>query len=441
MNLIFNPKIDVLILEHRSTPNRDTNMMAIMYGELKYNRNLNVKVGSRYFWRSLVLAHRPAIVLIASSTGAFVLNEISKYCSALGVKVISCVSEGHFIDKPGVLDEFIWGWNKEKKLYVHKQLFWTKKSLELACRYDSKFREIGEVTGPVHFDLYPYKDECEQCDFETIKTVGIAGWTFAKFCNPSDGDFELNQKLFGRESCERTRLDGIKFNEIISQLCLAYPSVMFLFKDHPSNRFGLEGAGVDGLDALDNFYFIRGDLELHELIAKCDVWLSYESTTNIEAWHSGIPTIVVNPSGPIYERSSLHRGSLVVENFEELRVYMDDIKFLNTSFNDENLVNERQDVIAEIQDSVDGKSRLRAGDAICIALNKCKSESQKLIFSFTYLEKTLRETVYWYTVIPLSKVSSRFKLLEKEKRVWRLKEFISLSIKYHEELNEVKFEK
>ena len=441
MNLILNPKIDVLILEHRSTPNRDTNMMAIMYGELKYNRNLNVKAGSRYFWRCLVLLHRPAIVLIASSTGAFILNEISKYCSALGVKVICCVSEGHFIDKPGVLDQFIWGWNKEKKLYVHKQLFWTKKSLDLACRYDFKFREIGEVTGPIHFDLYQRKDESEQRDLETITTVGIAGWTFGKFSNPSDRDYDLRMKLFGRESCERTRLDGIQFNEIILQLCLAYPSVKFLFKDHPSNHYGLEGAGVVGLDAFDNFHFIQGDLELHELIAKCDVWLSYESTTNVEAWHSGIPTIVVNPSGRVNERSSLHRGSLVVENFDELRVFIDDSKSLLQSFNHENLAFERNEVIAEIQDSVDGKSRLRAADAVCIASNECQSESQKLIFSFTYLEKTLRETVYWFMVIPLSKFSSRFKLLEKEKRVWRLKEFISLSIKYHEELNEVKFEK
>ena len=86
-------------------------------------------------------------------------------------------------------------------------------------------------------------------------------------------------------------------------------------KEHPgvTNSAATE---IAGLDRFPNVLKIKNEETIGDCISVCDVWMAYESTTAIEAWLLGKPTLFVNPSGGDFQRASVHEGNPVLETAE-----------------------------------------------------------------------------------------------------------------------------
>ena len=75
---------------------------------------------------------------------------------------------------------------------------------------------------------------------------------------------------------------------------------MFLLKSHPGDGFGKTSLEFEGLQEFPNVNFVKNSISIHDVIASSDLWMSFNSSTNLEAWLMNKPSLRFKPTTSIF---------------------------------------------------------------------------------------------------------------------------------------------
>ena len=81
-------------------------------------------------------------------------------------------------------------------------------------------------------------------------------------------------------------------NKVLAYVIKSNPETLFIGKKHPgdAHHFPLEMVGL--LD-FENFRVVGDEYSIFDLAKQSKIWLSYRSSTNLEAWLMGLTTISI----------------------------------------------------------------------------------------------------------------------------------------------------
>ena len=363
--------IDVLNLEWSSRPSRDRIAATLV---CNYLRVCGIKVVERSVFDGYheINKLKPKIFFITNTIGAPENLEMMIYAKSRGSIGVSLISEGNFQGDSDVHQLMIWGWNKKKILHEDVHMQWTRRTKLITIKNHPELNARILVSGGVGFDNYIIQSSCpEKKSFfvrwtggkEYQKIIGVGCWDFGSFY-PEDTRYAIFKNLHSDSEVERFRKDGVLFDQVLSEVALAHPDILFLVKHHPGLQLGHKGAATQELSKIKNVIVLKDEISIYDSIALSDFWITYESTTAIEAWLLGRQTCLLNPSGRDFPRDNVNQGSPDFSSSEQLLAAIDKF-YLDGNlpgFNQRDL--DRRQVIKNTIGWDDGLNHVRAGNQI-----------------------------------------------------------------------------
>lgn len=343
-------------------------------------------------------AHRmrknpPDLVLFPNTRGNHFYYEIAKYCHESGILIYSHDSEGNFNTD---IDYDYWAFNLSKSSFCPVHYTWNERVKRYVMnRYSLPSSEFT-VTGAPGFDKYQYMPQSKKLDLLTkyglqqYKTViGYAGWAFGKLENKEINDVLSNINHPGEEGKRWMADQRDKVEAILKAMIEVHPDTLFIFKKHPRENFESDLRDsrneMNRLCDYPNVLYLKDEEDIQDLIQISDLWMAFESSSIIEAWLLGKPTLMVTPDGN-FHRASLHKGSLNAKDVEQGLAAM-------KAFHDNNLeyftptevVNNRAEIIADSIGYDDGLNHLRAIKAILPFIHKHSKPIQRPKLNMRYM--------------------------------------------------------
>ncbi len=315
MRNLFAGQVDVLNLEWTANNGRDRTMATLVCNYLRL-QGLNVVEDAVYDGMHALASVRPRLFFISNSVGAIENLELMRYAKRRGMLAVSLLSEGAFMGDTTYLNQLIWGWNKERKLYEDLHLQWSAFTRNITIGMYPELADRIKVSGGVGFDNYQIapalgvknKLLSKYAKNGYSRVVGVGCWNFGLFY-PEDSRFKINRELYQGADAERFRQDGIDFDRVLEELANANKDILFLLKEHPGVELGHMGSGIERVAQCANVLILKNEESILDCIQASDLWVVYESTTSIEAWLLGKPTCLLNPSGRDFPRDRLNEGS------------------------------------------------------------------------------------------------------------------------------------
>lgn len=363
-------KVDVLNLEWTSCSSRDREVATLICNHLR-NRGLCVHEGSIFDGFTLINNLKPRLLFITNSIGAVINHYTFKYAKSKGIKCISLISEGNFIDSDSnYIDQFIWGWNKDKILIEDHTLYWSKKFQSLHLKKFPENKNRVHVSGAVAFDIYKLSDaqELRNSTLSALnksnfnKVIGIAGWNFELFKEDYHNFETVYKKLYPSKDIQTFRTDHSKIINILVDLVKNNPDILFIFKKHPGAK-DFYNSGIDSNLKADNLVLISNEIPLIDCIQSSDLWLIYDSTTALESWLLNVETILLNPTTTEFVRDDLYKGSFHVSSLDEAQEQIDHF-FRYRKLLAPDMLKVREKLIQDITEYSDGLNHLRAANFI-----------------------------------------------------------------------------
>ena len=388
-------RIDILNLEW-SRSNRDLHIVTpiLVYLEKKYNLSFKTKsIFNGYYY---LIKYRPKILLISNFGGAGINHEIVKLAYSMNIKVISCISEGNV--KKEALEQFLWGWNVDKVLYVNKMLLWSKRSEDIFLSQYPELKDKLVTTGATGFDRYKLLEFKKKDDFlkenalSYKKIIGIAAWGFDHFF----GDYYKKHEktfvdIYAKEQIELHREDLYKIQKIYLKLIENNPDILFILRYHPGT-IDFEKNEFYGLEKYENVFisnkYKNQQYQISDLINISDLWIGYETTTALEAWLLDKQTFLINPTRSDFMRESVHKGSPIVKNFKEAQCLIDEYYVTGTMKNFDVLQHCRDDIIKNVIEYGDGKNHIRAAKEVVKLYNK---PDRKIKYNLTIFKEAFKQ--------------------------------------------------
>jgi hypothetical protein len=378
----MNKQVDVLNLEWTSTPSRDRVMATLVCNYLRI-QGLHVEEKCVFDGFHEINKCNPRLLFMTNTTGAPENFELMRYAKSRGYLGLSLISEGNFTRDTGNHIEMIWGWNKEKKLYEDRYLLWSERTRSITLNLHPELEGKVGVSGGVGFDNYRLKNI--QSDRMNIllnlkkenykKIIGIGCFDFGTMY-PDDYRYPINMKSFTGEQIQRFRNDGIDFDRVLSSVANLCSDTLFLVKQHPGGLLGNKASGTVELSKLANVLVVNTELSIHDCINLSDFWITYESTTALEAWLLGKQTCLLNPSGRDFPRDMLvSEGSPAYGSSHEL------LSAIENFYNSGALpgYSEREElrnhIIKQTIEWNDGLNHVRAGNAILDLLDSVQDKN------------------------------------------------------------------
>lgn len=359
-------KTDILSFTY-SSKGRDIDIVEPVLSRLE--KDCNLKITRRWLLNNFVfdiLRYRPKMLIQANAIGCTNHYYSCKFASMLGIKVVTFVSEGDYRIIEDTLDTMLFGWNRELKLYEDLHLEWSQRNIEFFKThkgYDSKKVRLSGATG---FDKYKLLPLLSKNDFakkygisENRKIIGLGGWTFDFQFNPNHSTGPI---FFGAE------LEGIKAS--LPEVRKGYesivknnPDILFIAKQHPL----IINETYDEFSEIykyDNVIKFRTEENIYDLINVSDFWITFDSTTALEAWLIGKTTVLYNPVIKDFNRSIISQGSPILENVEELNNIVNEFYSTGKIASFEDLNSKRKQIITDVIGFDDGKNHIRAAEFI-----------------------------------------------------------------------------
>ncbi|OQY51869.1 MAG: hypothetical protein B6247_18300 [Candidatus Parabeggiatoa sp. nov. 2] len=408
-------KIDVLNLEWTSYPSRDRESATLVCNYLRY-MGLNVVEGSVFNGFSLLHKYRPKLFFITNTVGAKINLELMKYAKAMRILGVSLIAEGSFID----IDQFTWGWNKDKVLYEDINAHWSERTRKMSIKQFPQLSNI-KVTGGVGFDVYKIaKPETKQNILQKYNkerfehVIGVGCWSFGGFYPESYRFEDFSQRLTKQER-NRFINDGLQFNQVLIELIKNNPNILFLLKQHPGNDLGYKGSAIEGCYEFENTLILKNEESVIDCIGISDLWISYESTTAMEAWLMSKPTCLLNPSGIDFpNRHNIHQGEPNFPDADSMQVAVDKLLRQGKLPGFEELKPQREKIIKDVIQWDDGLNHVRAGNEI---LNLLKTSPDVKVKPKEFI-RPFKQRITW-NFCPYLKFNSLFKEnYDKRRRIW-----------------------
>jgi hypothetical protein len=354
---------DVLNLEW-SASGRDREVATAICHTLR-RRGYHVVEESIFNYRYHLLKHRPRLLYVADPTGARINHEVSLFADRMGIPSVCVDAEGDYLE--GMEDAMFWGHIADRQLRQRLKLQWSTRARAKALAVAPDLGNRLKVTGAVGFDRYLIRGFASKEDwrrkygFAQRRMVGFAGWTFDYLTFPAERK-ELVQ-LYGPQTVERFEHDRGALRALLAQLIRDRPGTMFVLKLHPGVIDPTE-TEFEGLDDFENVLVLKDEETVGDCINACDVWMAYDSTTCIEAWLLGRPTLFVNPSGGDFPRSKRYRGTPIVETLEDVDIALSEHESTARIAAFDERQQTRTQLLADTLQWVDGKNHLRAAHYI-----------------------------------------------------------------------------
>ncbi len=364
-------KIDILNLEWPYSE-RDLHIVTPVLLYLQKRYHLRFKTKSIFNGYYYLLKYRPKILVISNFAGDKINHEVVKTAYQMGIKVVSLISEGNV--KPENVHQFLWGWNKEKKLYVDKLCLWSERSRTLFIKAYPQYADRFAVTGATGFDRYQllrFKTKntfLEENGLTFRKIVGIAGWGFDHLFGEYYKQHEAQYlRVLGKEQIEMHRNDLMKLRHIYQEIIERNRDILFILRYHPGT-VDFKKSEFYGLEKYDNVCISKphqnNGYTISDLINISDLWIGYETTTALEAWLLGKETFLINPSRTDFIRENVHRGSPIVQTAKEAQTLIDTFFKRQRIEAFERLQQHREAVIRDAIGYADGKNHIRAAEEI-----------------------------------------------------------------------------
>lgn len=352
--------VDVLNLEYRSFPSRDTEKAAIVCNYLRM-QGASVVEGCVFNGYSLLLKYRPQLLLITGIAGADINVAVARFAKWLGCKVISLTGEGGY--RTELTEKDVLGWLPRDDYFLDYWLQWSQNDTNFMLKLCPEFKESYKIVGSIGHDRYffPGIGTRLPVDPNYKKIIGIGGWVWPDSCaeNPQ-ADTTCVEKFFEHERDLYSRL----LQDIIQK----NPDIFFLLKEHPGSP-SLFSSGMERCAGLKNV-LITKHTPIIDCLVTCDAWFSVESNTSLEAWLLNKPTASINPSGitwPI-SRNKFHLFQPNYPDITSLQNALDQLATTNTLPDFDVNADGRQALIKEIVEHTDGLNHVRAGNVILEAL-------------------------------------------------------------------------
>lgn len=388
-------KIDILNIEW---PNSDRDLHIVtptlVYLNKKYNISYKtVSIFNGYYY---ILKYRPKMIFISNFQGAIENNNIVKLAKLCGLQVISCISEGNVKEK--ALDQFLWGHNTDKKLYVEKMLVWSTRSENIFLDAYPNLRNKIITTGATGFDRYKLlnfkskEDFLKENNLNFKKIIGIAAWGFDHYFGKYfENNKEYYYNIFGKKQIDMHRKDLDKIQKIYRYIIKNNKDILFILRYHPGT-IDFEKNEFFGLEKYENTFisnnFQNNQYKISDLINISDLWIGYETTTALEAWLLKKQTFLINPTRSDFIRENVHKGSPIVKTAVEAQTLIDEY-YTNITINAfEILQTERRNIIKNTIEYDDGKNYQRAAAEIMKVFNQ---EDKKIQFNAKIYFKAVKQ--------------------------------------------------
>jgi hypothetical protein len=383
--------IDILNLQMPNS-DRDLHIVApvVEYLSVKYKLKIvSENINNGFF---ALAAYRPRLLLMANPYGQEETLELLKHAHQLGVRSVTMVAEGNF-DREQVA-AYLWGWNKDQRLWEDAMLLWSEKSRQYAIEVFPETAPKLKVCGGVGFDRYQLlnfmtKDEFLQNRSKKKKVVGIAGW--GSFPPLLDSEYvkEHRQTFYGKWSDQKIamHLDDLKtLRSLYRNLIVNNPDIEFILRMHPT-ALRLDQTEFLDCAGLPNVFISNQHepetLNISDVISASDIWLAYESGTAIEAWLLGKQSVLVNPN--VFDlREETHEGSPQVRTLGELQATLDAFFETGSAPGFAELAQKRETIISRVAGFSDGKSHVRAAEIVLDQYNQAKRPGLDFYRRFPY---------------------------------------------------------
>lgn len=319
-------KVDILNLEW-ATNSRDTNIVDPVLVSLHDRYGYSIKCSSVWYGLFKILWYKPRILIMANDIGAMENVKLFYFAKKLGILTVSLISEGlqiNAVDKQNQRDmqsKFFWGNNEKQDRIWDLKLLWSKTTRGQFYEYvpNAKYFNL-KVSGGTGFDRYKFLNYenrdmiCKIKGKEYKKVILLIGYSFDLFPLLPDKDLAGYDKSEVAWLYEQRKVVRKIYKDLISQ----NKDTLFILKHHPGSQ-NLDDTEFSGLsEQFDNTIEIHREIEISILLGSSDIVIAFDSTTCLEAWLLGKSTILVNPSGTEFARSSLYKGSVIVASEAEL---------------------------------------------------------------------------------------------------------------------------
>ena len=388
------PKIDILNLQLFSYSSRDREQATLVCNYLRY---MGYNVVERSSWKGFIniRKYKPRILYLANISGAKNYIKLADYCQKAGIKVLSGDTEGN-VKEDSVTKSF-WGHYKELELIEDCHMLWSERIKNILIRAYPSISHKLKVAGASGFDTYRISKFESQTEFlekynkkEFKKAIGFGCWDFGPFFK-EDSRHPIIIKKYDETIIKRFLDDRESCKHILKEAIEASPDILFVLKEHPLRQLGYKASGIEGCENFDNVLILK-DEPIVNCLSACDFWVSYESTTALEAWLLNKPTCLINPSGIDFPRANVHYGS---PNYASSSEFKEAIKTFYTQQSlpmFEALKPTREGIIKDIIQWNDGLNHVRIGNEIIKLLKQAEKDSLDIKFKpFLYFKSRLIE--------------------------------------------------
>jgi hypothetical protein len=372
----------ILNLEWASSASRDRELVTPVINYLRF-MGAEIFSGSIFEGFYLINKLKPQYLLISNVGGSSLNYSIVLYAKSIGIRVVSLISEGYLpkYDKNSVFGP---QFKLIYKILVDLLLVWNQATMDFLNNESISIFDSAFVTGNTGIDRFTFssisiknKEKYNEFNLNRYdKIISVALW---------DWEHSYN-KVLKKFTDLRLEYDLRLFNQILFQCIKENPDCLFILRQHPGSNNSFF-SGILGLGDFTNTLIIKNELNLIDNIDLSSVWLSYDSTTSIEAYLRGKRVASISPS----PRSRMNR--IVPAEFQpQLSTSGELSDFIRNSFEKNDAYTKGNDSsIAEILKSFsshwDGLNHVRAGNRI---LDYIDDFNQALTYTFK-LDKITRQ--------------------------------------------------
>ena len=391
-------KVDVLLLEWSTDLTRDRLVAGLIVNYLKI-KGCNVIEGPLQNGTYWINKYRPTTLLLVNTIGAKTSIKLATYAREMGITVVSLYGEGNFSEDR--IEQFIWGHNKGQSVIDDYRLVWGERALNLLSQYAPQLTSSTFVGGSVGADNYVINNGKTLFDNKKIRKkyrtiIGVGCWNFC-LLNPKDHRHDLFTDAVGENEAKRIAKDGELFNLELTKLVKLLPDTLFLIKEHPHKANLPNASAVEGLECFENVLFAGKDESIINCIKSCDVWLTYESTTALEAWLMGKATALLNPTGTIFLtnwRAPIFEGQPNFSTADEWSVAIKCYQEQGKLPEFESFSKIRKKLLKDAFGFSDGLNHVRVGNAIVAIIESKKSQPRRVTKLFDYCNAHIKNVIW-----------------------------------------------
>ena len=354
-------KIDIINFEWSSDKARDQESSSLILNYLVH-QGYKVAKAPIHKYKKYLQIFSPKIIFVSNIAGAKINVELAEFAKKKNISLITGFGEGNF--RKENLEEFIWGWNRNQEILFKKIFCWNSFAYKSLIELGENISKKARLTGSPGHDKYkviPFKKTNKKI------TIGIGCWGF--------GYYEVNKSKESHFFLEARE----KFNNILISFIESQPNIEFIIKLHPGETLGLWGNGVERCDEYQNVKILYLE-SIQEAIAESDIWLTFDSTTTIDAWLAGKETFRLNPDNISWEpREKFFDAQINANNLNELNEYLEHFKKHRKLPRSNEFEEIKQRYIESMIYRSDGLNHVRCGNEIIQTIQNIPSHQDHIL--------------------------------------------------------------